>query len=289
MPANPTTVYVNKHNCSVGFDALGASIYGLAAGCNEGGTDGVAFTLTDISNASTPATTSGGMASWPNVPTGAITLTETIPSGYDSVRVFCNTKNLSGDESGFSEYPATNGAISATTKSGYDFYCDWFDIPPATVSVTITKYDCPANAGDPTAFGSLLQLCAPQPGVTFDLTAGSAGTATPMTTDAQGGAQWTALAPGDSTCKKNCRRLRNAVGRLQGRRPEQLPARLRHECRQQHHRFHPDRRPIRRVHLVQLPTAADAHAHADGDPGPDREHAGQQLQPRRRPRPSKRV
>ena len=43
----------------------------------------------------------------------------------------------------------------------------------------------------------MLQLCAPQPGVTFDLTAGSAGTATPMTTDAQGGAQWSALAPGD--------------------------------------------------------------------------------------------
>ena len=48
------SVYVNKHNCPVGFDVYGADMYGLATGCHEAVADGTAFTLSDTANPAIP-------------------------------------------------------------------------------------------------------------------------------------------------------------------------------------------------------------------------------------------
>jgi len=171
VPTGNSTVYVNKHNCPARFDAAGADINGLAAGCQAPGTDGVSFTLFDDNGFT--VITAGGIASWANVIAGQLSIIETFPSGYSFARAFCNTKNSAGDETGFGEYPVDpTGKLIGAAKDGFDFYCDWYDIPTPSplVNITITKYDCPQSAiGSANNIGTLLQTCALAPNIVFDL------------------------------------------------------------------------------------------------------------------------
>jgi len=195
VPLAPTTLTVEKHNCPDGFDAKNADMYALAAGCTAGGTEGVTFTLAPSDGQTYPATTTaGGLAEWQNVAPGDLTITETMPSGIESARAFCMSLNTQ-----LSEYPVDrSGSIKATALVGSNFYCLWFDIPPATVTVTVTKYDCPVSVlGDLTNVTKLSQACQPMAGVTLDLLGNTNGYNNSVKTGQTGGAAWTGVAPGD--------------------------------------------------------------------------------------------
>ena len=92
-------------------------------------------------------------------------------------------------------------SISDTIKDDYSEYdCDWFNAAlsraPSSAqpgAVTVTKYDCPTSASDPTAISDLLQVCTRFANATFNLTPSSAGASLPMATNDQGVAQWTGL------------------------------------------------------------------------------------------------
>lgn len=127
VPVSPTTVYVNKHVCPQGFDVASATIYDLAANCNGAVPDG-SFTLQDNGGQPITSALQNGLVSWQQVALGDFTITETPMPGYDGARVFCNTKNTSGNETGFSELTVSNWTITGTTKSGFDTFCDWFNI-----------------------------------------------------------------------------------------------------------------------------------------------------------------
>jgi hypothetical protein len=87
------------------------------------------------------------------------------------------------------QYNVADGAATFTLRPLYDIACEWFDFPPATSTVNILKYDCPAGV-DHTASSESKDpqhgpLCKPQPGVTFTLNYSALTTGSIlMTTDA---------------------------------------------------------------------------------------------------------
>jgi hypothetical protein len=148
----PTTgdVNVNKITCPGGFDAYNASIYDLAANCQEPAVS-VTFTLQDVNGTQTDATTPGSgvnLASWTGVSSGALTITEAAVQGFGTPRVFCKNSKLTGEEDAESEVSVSGQTASTELKDGYDLlYCDWFNIPTTedTVTIYINKHACPDN------------------------------------------------------------------------------------------------------------------------------------------------
>ena len=131
VPPPPPTTYgsvtVNKITCPDGFDGYSADIYGLAQNCQDV-SQVVTFALTDSSGATTNATTPGSgvnLATWQNIPSGAITLVETPIQGYGEPRVFCkNSKTTAGEEDPEAEVGVSDTTATTELKGGYDFlYC----------------------------------------------------------------------------------------------------------------------------------------------------------------------
>ena len=94
IPTEPGfgSVAINKHACPAGFDAYSADIYELAANCHEDpGT--VNFTVTSGAYNQTAAATGGGnYASFSDVPSGSLTVTEALPDGYGVPVVYCKVE-----------------------------------------------------------------------------------------------------------------------------------------------------------------------------------------------------
>jgi hypothetical protein len=148
----PTTgdINVNKITCPGGFDAYSASIYDLAANCQEPPVS-VTFTLQDVNGNQKTATTPGSgvnLASWIAAPSGALTITETAIEGFGTPRVFCKNSKLTGEEDAETEVSVSGQTATTELKSGYDLlYCDWFNIPTYedTITIYINKHACPDN------------------------------------------------------------------------------------------------------------------------------------------------
>lgn len=166
-------VIVNKINCPAGYNALTADIYDLAANCHDQAA--VTFTLTDVNGASSSLTTPGSgvnSVTFSGVPTGQLTISEQIPAGYTSPRVFCKNEAYTGAETGEVEQGISNGTVYTELMAGYDYvWCDWFNIPePQYGDVIINKIGCPM--GYDAYSGSIYDLaanCHEQPVSTFHL------------------------------------------------------------------------------------------------------------------------
>jgi hypothetical protein len=166
-------VTVNKITCPAGFNALTASIYDLAANCHD--QQAATFTLTDVNGGSSSLTTPGSglnSVTFSSVPTGQLTISEQIPAGFTSPRVFCKNSAYTGEETAEIEQGISNGTVYTELMAGYDFvYCDWFNIPePQYGDVIINKIGCPM--GYDAYSGSIYDLaanCHEQPVSTFHL------------------------------------------------------------------------------------------------------------------------
>jgi hypothetical protein len=175
VQAEPTygDVIVNKINCPVGYDAQTGSIYDLAANCHE--QMAATFTLTDVYGASSSLTTPGSglnSVTFSSVPTGEVAITEQIPAGFTSPRVFCKNESYTGEGTAETEQGISNGTVYSALMAGYDYlYCDWFNIPELTSGdVIINKIGCPM--GYDAYAGTIYDLaanCHEQPVSTFHL------------------------------------------------------------------------------------------------------------------------
>ncbi|CAN5530291.1 hypothetical protein BH09CHL1_BH09CHL1_08610 [soil metagenome] len=168
-------VMINKINCPAeyAYNAITASIYDLAANCHD--QSAVTFTLTDAYGTSSSQTTPGSglnAVTFSQIPGGQISISEQIPTGFTSPRVFCKSSAYTGEETAEIEQGISNGTVYSELVAGYDFfYCDWFNIPaPSTGSVIINKIGCPV--GYDAYAGSIYDLaanCHEQPVTTFHL------------------------------------------------------------------------------------------------------------------------
>ena len=204
-PPAPTTygeVQVNKITCPQGFDGYSADIYGLAAGCQDA-TQVVTFTLTDSLGASSDATTPGAavnLATWQNVPSGSLTITEAPLADYGDPRVFCKNIQLAGPEDPETEVGVSNYAITTELKNGYDIlYCDWFNISytEPKVDITINKHLCPDGYGSSDLDELYANCNETYDPVTFKLDGASSGNPGDQTTGdvIPNGVQWTNMDP----------------------------------------------------------------------------------------------
>ena len=127
------SILINKHFCppTSYFDAYSATIYDLAANCQEPATP-VAFTA--LWNGSQIA--SGVAQGAPNylafegLPTGTVTVVEELPAGYDVPLVFCSVGDeLGNDRAPLAQAPVDNDRIYWALNDGDVVFCDWFNVP----------------------------------------------------------------------------------------------------------------------------------------------------------------
>lgn len=139
--------------------------------------DDSTFTLT--STAGTSSTTPNtGQYQWTGVPMGPIGIQETIPAEYGAPVVYCGASTTETDETPsilaatYERYDAPTGYVShdIPDPSGYNFYCQWFNIPGGPGEITIYKWTCPEGY-DLYAYGADPKADCPEAtdGVTFFL------------------------------------------------------------------------------------------------------------------------
>ena len=202
-PPPPTTygdVTVNKITCPEGFDGYSADIYDLASNCQDA-TQIVSFSLTDSQSNTSTSVTPGSvvnLATWSNVPSGMLTITEDPLDGYGMPRAFCKNSQIAGTEDPEEEVAVSGTTINVELKNGYDsLYCDWFNIAydATDVQVRIDKYLCPDSYAS-TDLNDLYADCTePFDPVTFKLDGASSGNPGDQTTGdvIPGGVLWTGL------------------------------------------------------------------------------------------------
>jgi hypothetical protein len=197
--ANPTnTITIQRFACPPNLDAN--DLESLVSACTKDASSGTAFTETGADGVAHKATADNGTVSF-SVATGAtVEIAESLPAGFVSASAFCG--NVTGGDVSISHIDAPGGASNIALNSGYDLFCDWFDIPQTVTSVRVLKYDCPATV-DPATLGKATEstreapVCAPQPKVGFTFIDSAVGSPIPMETNANGAAAWDPVPAGD--------------------------------------------------------------------------------------------
>lgn len=115
-----------------------------------------------------------GTVSWSDVPGGAISLTETVPPGYDPQPfVLCRTSGhspMSPVDSAWFPVTTINGVINFPLQTGYDLECDWYNRYLGDGEITVYKWTCPEGY-DRTAWGAnpMADCTEATNGITFKL------------------------------------------------------------------------------------------------------------------------
>jgi hypothetical protein len=134
------SIYINKLECPLGFDAYNADYNELAASCQEG-MNGIPFAL-QTPNEGLGQNTGwyqDHMIVWEGVAGGDEQISEMIPDGYTSPIVMCSFY-----DSDFFQVYAAGGNISVNTGEGDYLYCDWYNVPDdGNVMIYINKLGCP--------------------------------------------------------------------------------------------------------------------------------------------------
>ncbi|MDQ3655053.1 MAG: hypothetical protein M3457_08240, partial [Chloroflexota bacterium] len=170
-------VHVAKHACSQGFDAYAADLTELVVNCtaDPGIID---FTVEDGAlYLQTKTATAAATASFVDVPSGRLRISEELPAGYGLPVVYCRIDF----EDGSNVAPAArmtiggNSTITAPLSAGQVLNCDWYNVPGGAGSVSIWKQLCPEGFDAHTATRLELEnLCGDDiPTIDFGLTSGS--------------------------------------------------------------------------------------------------------------------
>jgi hypothetical protein len=201
IPPTPVTynasILINKHFCppAAYFDAYAATIYDLAANCQE-----PAFPVTFTVLKDGSAIASGDAAGAPNylaltgLPTGPVSVVETLPEGYGDPLVFCSVSDeLGNDRAPLTQATVDNDRIYWTLNDGDVVFCDWFNVPaPRGVTITVVKYVCPSRVKkDLVVYEAYAAVCTTTASnVAFKLDGASTGNPGEQLTDANGQVTW---------------------------------------------------------------------------------------------------
>ena len=183
------TVHVYKYLCPELYDYH--SRHEWYAACTEAHA-GVDYTLSGGGGYSAPGTTDAdGYYSWTQVPAGPVTITESPPTGYVPVKVFCgeaqaNTGTLPGS---WQAHPlGSEWGITYHVPANYYVTCEWYNAPyeDEPPQVWIQKYHCPEGVGHTRTYHQFLSGCV-TPGADVEYGIGYQGEGPSLSvTDAQG-------------------------------------------------------------------------------------------------------
>ena len=190
-------ILINKHFCKgpSDFDAYSASIYDLAANCNEPAMN-VDFSASQNGTNLQSGTSTGApnLLTFADLPVGTITIVETIPEGYGDPIVYCSVGDeLGNDRAPVTEAPVDNDRINWDLHAGDVVFCDWFNIPASKgTTISVVKYNCPVNIGYAWGdFEDYTQGCTEAAsGVSFKLDSASTGNPGNQETDTNGQITW---------------------------------------------------------------------------------------------------
>jgi hypothetical protein len=200
---------VGKYLCPPDYAYESASRDDLIANCIET-LEGVEYTLSAVAGgySETQATNENGGLAWYEVPPDAYNLTETPPTGYYPVRIFCTETplgslqpydpNYAGQWEDRTESPDNILDIQLTVTAGNWIWCDWFNAPERQLpQVWIYKYYCPDTVEYAWSYHQFLTECT-EPGANVKFAAGPEEQAATQenSTDAQGRTQFVEIDPG---------------------------------------------------------------------------------------------
>ena len=185
------TLMVIKHRCPLGVPE-DATLDQYLVICTAL-FDGVTFTLDHPGGSFPGVTANGGEVEWADVPAGPVTLTETIPGGYQDPRVFCHFFQGEQELLAGQEEVSLGGVIPLVVPhDATDIVCWVINIPnPDANSVTVIKWLCPEGF-DRLNDDHYAECTEPFGGVTFTL-----GDMEATTGDDQGVAIFPDVPPGD--------------------------------------------------------------------------------------------
>lgn len=137
------SITITKYLCyqlSLPLNSPGPDYNTFSSQCTEYG-EGIQFTVSTASGDLYPTTGPDGMVAFDDLAPGAVTISESLPSGYDSWAVYCTTDPSSGS---YEEYAGEQVyQFAYTVEAGVHLTCSWFDQAPSSDAyVSVTKYIC---------------------------------------------------------------------------------------------------------------------------------------------------
>jgi hypothetical protein len=145
IPYEDSTFTIRKWECPEG-SAWTTDTGWYEANCTTPMND-VQFTLTD-SMGPRAQSTANGQVQWTDVQSGAVSIAETIPPGYDP-RIFAVCYLITYSSEGVPGSTAqpmapVNGVLNFTiTEPGTEWECDWYNRYLGDGEITVYKYTCP--------------------------------------------------------------------------------------------------------------------------------------------------
>jgi hypothetical protein len=167
-PGEFSEIAIGKWTCPEG-DWSESTLDDLSSECTDPLAD-VTFTIGSLSS-EFETTTDGSGAAGAAVPSGdTYTIAEQTPEGYGQARVFCTYYDVNIGPGAFEEVEAPGNAIEITLEPGFALDCAWLNVPAATGTIEVSKFECPQGYGTGTGYDALTSNCqTPLGGVTFTL------------------------------------------------------------------------------------------------------------------------
>jgi hypothetical protein len=189
VDANAGWVIVHKYYCNVSTNPALASHDGLLEACDRS-LVGIPFELTNEEGTYQESRTiaQNADASWYDAPPGNLTLTETVPTGYQVARVFCGTTPQGSGAPSLMEERTYGDGLAFTMAAGSIYICEFFNTHIAENTngfVDVYKSLCPPefDHAAATTRDEFAQACSERiTGVQFDI-AGPNGYARSATSD----------------------------------------------------------------------------------------------------------
>lgn len=199
-PDDAATILINKHFCPPvsSFDAYAATIYDLAANCQEPASP-VPFAVERGGARIASGTANGApdLLSFAGLAPGTVSVIEEVPDGFDQPLAFCSVGDeLGNDRAPLSQAAVDNDRIAWPLNAGDVVFCDWFNVPaPRGVVISVLKTECPeAGPGGQGSYDDYAAACrTPLAGVSFKLDGASTGNPGEQPTDANGQITWAEL------------------------------------------------------------------------------------------------
>jgi hypothetical protein len=197
-PGELTEITIVKWACPEG-DWAETDYTDLTLACTDPHAE-VTFTIGSPSS-EFESTTDGSGTAGASVPTGdTYTIAEQTPAGYVASRVLCTYYDVNVGPGPLDEVDAAGNSFDILLdESGFALDCVWFNLPAATGTIEVSKFECPQGYGTGTGYDALTSNCqTPLGGVTFTLDPADAD-AVEADTDASGQIAFNSVPPGQGT------------------------------------------------------------------------------------------
>ena len=189
VPYDYGTIYLYKYYCAPDFDWSSGGYDYLYGACTSPHAD-VYFEVNNNGYSQGQTTDSAGAATWADVPSGNLQITEQVPDGYKVGRIFCGYSSQDGvPPTSWDEYDYFDG-YNVSIAEGQYLYCYIFDVPYTYGTVYIYKYYCaPEYNWQSSGYDDFYANCtSPQSDVYFEIEASDYING--QTTDSSGTATW---------------------------------------------------------------------------------------------------